>query len=159
MNVNISGRYEITYSVADSAGATATETRVIIVTSQPTISGADTVRLNPGSAFDLMEGIVANDAEDGPLTADVQIISNNLNVDVPGTYTIIYYVKDSDGAELTVNRTVIVTEPPKIIGVGDININPDGTFDSMAGVRATDKEDDNSTLEVTITGGTGVGQD
>ncbi len=43
VNVNISGRYEITYSVADSAGATTTENRVIIVTSQPTISGADTV--------------------------------------------------------------------------------------------------------------------
>ncbi len=100
-----------------------------------------------------MEGIVANDAEDGPLTADVQIISNNLNVDVPGTYTLIYSVTDSDNNTTEATRTIKVTNVPTIIGADNISINPNSLFDPLEGITATDVEDGEN-LIVTVVSNT-----
>jgi hypothetical protein len=61
--------------------------------------------------FDPLAGVSATDLEDGDLTAEIVVKSNNLNVSVVGTYTIVYEVTDSEGAVVTATRTVTVTPP------------------------------------------------
>ncbi len=159
VDTNSAGDYVVTYSVSDIAGSEAFETRINVVTSRPIITGTDDLAINPGSVFDPLSGVEATDAEDGDITDRIEILSNNLNVDIPGTYTIIYYVEDKNGGNYTASRIITVTEKPVIVGADDKTVNPDGSFDPMNGITATDNEDDNSTLNVTITGGSGVGQD
>ncbi len=125
----------------------------------PTISGANDKSINPDSSFDPMEGVTATDIEDGDFTAEQIRVTGSVDTSTPGTYELTYSVTDTDGNTTTITRIITVTEPPVIIGANNESINPDGSFNPMAGVSATDKEDDNSTLEVTITGGTGVNTD
>ncbi len=125
----------------------------------PVINGVDDKSINPDSSFDPMEGVTATDIEDGDFTSDQIKVTGSVDTSTPGTYELTYSVTDRSGNTTTVTRTITVTEPPVIIGANNESINPDGSFDPMAGVSATDKEDDNSTLEVTITGGTGVNAD
>lgn len=87
--------------------------------SAPVISGVkDTATTVAGTQFDALDGVTANDAEDGDLTASVTVESvpamtftdGVATPSAPGSYELIYSVVDSDGAEgnayctLTVSR-------------------------------------------------------
>ncbi len=150
------GTYTLIYSVTDSDNNTTTVTRTITVTNMPTIGGIEDQDVNPGSSFDPLEGVHATDVEDGDFAVEQIRVTGSVDTSTPGTYELTYSVTDVDGNTTTVTRTITVTEAPVIIGASNKSVNPDGTFDPMAGISATDKEDDNSTLEVVIVGGTGV---
>ncbi|WP_297238655.1 immunoglobulin-like domain-containing protein, partial [uncultured Faecalicoccus sp.] len=71
-----------------------------------------------GDAFDPMQGVSAQDEEDGDLTDQIVIESNDVNVNVAGEYTIVYRVTDKSGASVTYTRNVTVEAP-------DTPVNPD----------------------------------
>ncbi|MBC1472891.1 immunoglobulin-like domain-containing protein [Listeria seeligeri] len=150
VDTNIPGTYEVTYEVTDSDGNTVTFIRTVIVTEAPTITGENETRLNPGDTFDPMSTITATDKEDGDLTSEVEVISNPVDTDVPGTYEVTYKVTDSDGNVATFTRTVIVTSAPVITGDDTVTINPGDTFDPMADLAAYDKEDGDLTESIQI---------
>ncbi|MBK1965497.1 immunoglobulin-like domain-containing protein [Listeria ivanovii] len=150
VDTNVPGTYEMTYEVTDSDGNTATFIRTIIVTEAPTITGENETRLNPDDTFDPMSTIAATDKEDGDLTSEVEVISNPVDTDVPGTYEVTYKVTDSDGNVANFTRTVIVTSAPVITGDDTMTINPGDKFDPMADLVAYDKEDGELTESIQI---------
>ena len=64
------------------------------------------VKLN--SDFDLTSGVTANDREDGNITENIKVNSNNFNIEKSGEYTIIYTITDSDNNITTKDRKVVV---------------------------------------------------
>lgn len=65
-----------------------------------------TISLN--ASFDPLEDVKAMDAENGDLTKDIVILDNNVDVSKEGEYTIVYEVKDSQGASCQKIRKVKV---------------------------------------------------
>ncbi len=151
------GEYSITYSVTDSDGNTVIETRKIIIVQKPVINTPGYTVITEGDPFNPLQGVSATD-ENGNLVSEINV-SGKVDNFKSGTYELTYWITDENGSTTSVNRTIVVTEKPVIIGADDRSINPDWTFDPMAGVSATDKEDNNSNLEVTIIGGTGMNTD
>ena len=117
-----SGQYEITYKVTDQAGNT-TEKKITITVNALPVFHADDITIALGDAFDPMQGVNAQDEEDGDLTDQIVIESNNVNVNVAGEYTIVYRVTDKSGASVTYTRNVTVEAP-------DTPVNPENPEDS-----------------------------
>lgn len=76
----------------------------------PTINAADKV-LTVGDNFNPLDGVTAFDKEDGDikLTKD-NVIANNVNMDVAGTYNVTYKVTDKNGASVVKTITVVVKD-------------------------------------------------
>ncbi|MGL4820772.1 MAG: immunoglobulin-like domain-containing protein [Bacilli bacterium] len=126
------------------------------------MSGANSVTLTVGDAFDPRAGVTALDKEEGDLTSKIEI-TGTVNTQKAGVYTLSYKVSDSKGLSTTKNRTVTVKEKevtpppaentaPTISGASNVTINVGDTFDPRAGVTATDKEDGPLTSSITIEG-------
>ncbi|WP_271000815.1 immunoglobulin-like domain-containing protein [Listeria seeligeri] len=97
----------------ESYTADATDASVEITSNEmPVITGDTSTTLQPGDTFDPMSTIGATDLEDSDLTSEVEVTSNPVNTDVPGTYEVTYEVTDSDGNTADYTRTVIVTDLP-----------------------------------------------
>lgn len=86
------------------------------INSVPTINATDK-ELTVGDIFNPLEGVTAHDNEDGDMElTDVNIILNNVNTNVAGTYNVTYKIADNDGASIVKTIIVIVkakevTEP------------------------------------------------
>lgn len=97
-------------------------------------------------------GATATDVEDGVLTASI-IPTSNVNVNLLGTYAVVYSVTDSAGNTVTATRTVNVvdTTAPVItlIGSNPITITKGGTYTELG---ATVMDNYNTGLSATITG-------
>ena len=113
----------------------------------PTISAND-VTLNVGDTFDPLANVTATDKEDGTiaLTKD-NIIANDVDTSKAGTYHVTYKVTDKNGASTEKTITVIVKQntgdlnTAPTISANDVTLNVGDTFDPLANVTATDKED------------------
>lgn len=127
VDVNTPGQYTVKYTVKDVAGNEVTIDRTIIVDGAPVITGADNVTIKVGSAFNELDGVTAEDKEDGPLTNNIVVSGmDKLDLNTPGEYTIAYTVTDSIGNITTVNRIVNVVKRDDliIIGGGNITLKP-----------------------------------
>ena len=144
------GRYTITYTLS-TAGQTKTATRTIIVKGKPTFSGLDDVTINEGTKFDPLQGVSANDPDDGDITLTTSNVSYNNDFDPnnpkPGNYVATYTVRDNDGNTVTANRNITVKGLPKISGLTDVEIQSGEEFNPLAGVTVTDHEDVEITLK------------
>ncbi|MBC1777310.1 immunoglobulin-like domain-containing protein [Listeria booriae] len=153
VDANHAGTYHVTYSVTDSDDNTTTKTITITVLTneKPVITAAD-ITQKAHRSVDPMAGVTASDLEDGDLTANIKIIANDINIDVPGEYHVTYSVLDSDGneTEKTITVTILSNEAPVIHGQ-DVTFKAGKAFDPMAGVTASDTEDGDitSTIEMT----------
>ncbi|WP_372754518.1 immunoglobulin-like domain-containing protein [Mariniflexile sp.] len=153
VNMNIPGNYTVTYNVSDSAGNSATEvTRTVTVqdTTAPVITliGANPQILESCDSY-VELGATVSDCESG-LT--VTINDSDVNMNIPGNYTVTYNVTDSAGNSATeVTRTVTVqdTTAPVIdntntanieieCGVGDTETALTNWLNNNAGATATD---------------------
>ncbi|WP_260448775.1 DUF5011 domain-containing protein, partial [Listeria grandensis] len=117
---------------------------------KPVIHAEDKT-IKVGATFDPMEGVTADDAEDGDLTADIKVVRNEVNPNVPGVYEVEYSVTDSDGntTKKTIKVTVTSNEKP-VIHAEDKTIKVGATFDPMEGVTADDAEDGDLTADIKI---------
>ena len=77
-----------------------------ITNTVPSIIAEDVI-LTVGDQFDPMKNVQASDNEDGDLTDQIKVLENTVNVEKPGIYSLIYYVKDVQGASCT--KTIKVT--------------------------------------------------
>ena len=100
-----------TYTVTDSAGNTAVETRVIPfhdpIPPEITLKGEKSYDFKVGEGKFEEPGYTATDNLDGDLTDKVEVKGAVDNA-VPGVYVLRYVVKDSYGNERTVKRTVTI---------------------------------------------------
>ena len=110
------GKYEVTYKVTDSQGATRRKTITVTVNPKmevlneaPTIDAADKT-ITVGDTFDPKAGVTAKDAEDGDLTDKIEVVKNTVDTKKAGEYEVTYKVTDSDGATRTKTIKVTVKE-------------------------------------------------
>lgn len=100
---------KVTYTVTDSSGNTATETREIFYDDREapviTFSGMDHVV----SGREWTDSYTATDNVDGDITDKVQI-TGTVDTQTPGTYELTYVAVDSFNNRTEVKRTVTVTE-------------------------------------------------
>ena len=75
---------------------------------KPTLSVEETTLVKLNSEFNLMDGVVAKDIEDGNLISKVQVESDGFSINKSGKYNVVYSVTDNDGNTATKTRTVIV---------------------------------------------------
>ncbi|MBC1511471.1 LPXTG cell wall anchor domain-containing protein [Listeria booriae] len=153
VDANQAGTYHVTYSVTDSDDNTTTKTVTITVLTneKPVIIAAD-ITQKAHRSVDPMAGVTASDLEDGDLTANIKIIANDINTDVPGEYHVTYSVLDSDGSETekTITVTILSNDAPVIHGQ-DVTFKAGKAFDPMAGVTASDTEDGDITSAIEMT--------
>ncbi|MBC1501875.1 DUF5011 domain-containing protein [Listeria weihenstephanensis] len=123
--------------------------------SYPAIT-APNITLNVGDSFSPMQGVTANDKNDGNITAKVVVTSNNVNTNSVGTYTVTYSVKNNAGFTAVATRTVTVQKKVTIpkITAPDITLYVGDTFSPMQGVKAMDEQDGDITAKVKITSNT-----
>ena len=124
------------------------------VNAAPVISGAVDADVEHGTEYDPLAGVTAADAEDGDLTADI-VVTNPVDVNVDGEYTVEYTVEDSEGLSDSVSVTVTVFTPngaPSISGVAASVVELGETVDLLAGVAATDAEDGDLTAAIVVDG-------
>ena len=118
VNTKVPGKYELTYTVTDSDNNTVSKKRIVTVLPKltnlnhvPVIKAEDKV-LTVGDKFNPLEGVSAYDDEDKDIKlTEANVIFNNVNTKVAGTYEVTYKVTDSQGA--TVTKTIKVTVNPK----------------------------------------------
>lgn len=89
----------------------------------PVISASD-VSIYVGDNFDAKSLAKANDKEEGDLTKNIKVISDNVNTNKAGTYSVTYEVTDSKGLTTTKTITVKVLEKT----VAKPNKLEDGTY-------------------------------
>lgn len=156
------GKYEVTYKVTDSGGASHVKTIKVTVNPKmeplnaaPIIEAEDKT-LTVGDAFDPMADVTATDAEDGNLTDKIEILNNEVDTTKPGKYEVTYQVTDNKGASYT--KTITVTVNPKMevlnaiptIKAEDKTITVGDTFDPKADVTAEDVEDGDLTDKIEV---------
>ena len=100
-----------------------------------------------GDTYDPLVGVTAADKEDGDITNLIEVISNNVDTTVHGTYEVTYKVTDSKDASTL--KTIFVTVNPKLeilnqvptINANNKTLVVGDTYEPLVGVTATDKED------------------
>lgn len=126
---------------------------------KPTITlagDAEEILINNCDAW-VEPGFSANDAEDGDITAGVQV-SGSVNTCNIGNYTITYSVTDSGGKSDSVDRVVRVldgttnTAPTITLTGGSTVTAASGSAWTDPGYSANDKEDGDLTSSVSVTG-------
>lgn len=116
----------------------------------PTIM-AENKEILQKSSFDAKAGVTAFDKEDGDLTSKIIVVSNNVDTNKIGTYTVLYRVIDSAGEQTEKKITVdVVKNEDPIFYVDDQEITVGDSFDPYQNIKVEDKEDGNltNTLEV-----------
>lgn len=126
------GTYEMTYSVSNSAGLSASATRLILVEpaeKPPIIIGGGTIIEPPPlsntsgalSRDDLLNGIIATDPDGNNITDDIAIAIRGesgqavpeIRLDQDGAYLVKYTLKDSAGNESEASRVIVVNNEAK----------------------------------------------
>jgi hypothetical protein len=109
INTALIGAYEVLYVATDASGYQTIKNRIVNVqdTTPPviTISGDNPLNLTVGNTY-VEYGASAVDTYDGSLT--VNIVSNNVNTSVDGSYQVVYDVSDSTGNDASAVRYVNV---------------------------------------------------
>lgn len=100
-----------------------------------------------------MLNVLAHDEQDGNITHKIVVDDSDVDLNVIGTYDLVYTVKDSMDNEATVTVTVNVVDAvvPVIEGMVDITHEfGDAEPDYMVGVTATDGYDGDLTASIVI---------
>ncbi len=144
--VDLSGTTrEFGWTLADARTA---DEDVYISAYQYTTANTDPViiasnqELVEGTTFNPKDYATAKDNEDGNLTSNIEVITNNVNTKIPGQYTVTYKVTDKNNSSVTktITITIIADEEP-IITAEDITIIIGTKKDLLENVTASDKED------------------
>jgi formylglycine-generating enzyme required for sulfatase activity len=110
VDMNTTGTYILTYSVADAAGneSNASRTVTVVDTTNPvlTLLGDTNMSQAKDSAW-VDPGVTASDSLDGNLTNSITI-TGTVDVNTTGVYTLTYSVSDGASNEANATRTVNV---------------------------------------------------
>ncbi len=180
VNTNRIGLYEIIYEVTNADNITTRVYRNVSVYSESTLSlidtdippleqgsiGTDEVSINKY----LLSLVRAEDPEDGVISNEIKVTSQNLKPEVPGIYQVSYSVTNSFGEvatleniEVEVIRTISVTVPTVIpfqvvtnlidkngdpFVAGMLKLQNNKTSDVQVSVKSFTKKADSGELEI-----------
>ncbi|CEP83153.1 immunoglobulin-like domain-containing protein [Paraclostridium sordellii] len=154
------GKYEVIYEVSDKEGNKVTKS-IFITVKEIITNNIPNIEVNNrevivGENFNPLETVSATDKEDGDLTKDIKIIKNEVDINKPGKYEVIYEVSDKDGNKATKKIFVTVKENESnensapIIEANNREINIGNNFDPLEMVYAIDKEDGDLTKDIKV---------
>lgn len=128
-------KFKVTYTPADTANyntvndievTLTVNPKAEVLNAVPTITAEDK-SLTVGDTFNALDGVTASDKEDGDITKNIEVISNNVDTSKAGTYEVTYKVADSQGASAA--KTIKITVKKKEIQkpTTDDSKKPSGT--------------------------------
>lgn len=138
VDINTEGTYQVTYQVTDSAGHKTSATRDVVVTNDaPVIHVSGNNQTEVGHAFDPLQGVTADDYQDGDLTTEIKV-AGNVDTSKLGDYELIYTVTDKNGAVTTLKRsvTVFATAPTLDVSKVPTELKVGDQFNPKANVTA-----------------------
>ena len=138
VDVNTEGTYQVTYQVTDSAGHKTSATRDVVVTNDaPVIHVSGKNQTEVGHAFDPLQGVTADDYQDGDLTTEIKV-AGDVDTSKLGDYELIYTVTDKNGAVTTLKRsvTVFATAPTLDVSKVPTELKVGDQFNPKANVTA-----------------------
>ena len=97
---------------ADYEGPTMEEEIAAHSGNVPAIKGTGGYNVQVGDDFDPLAGVYAVDNTDGNITGNIEVTSNNVNTNQPGTYNVSYRVENSRGAYYEYTRVIEVSNAP-----------------------------------------------
>ena len=103
------GTYDINILAEDAAGNTTVKTaQVTLIKDEtaPEIQGADDVTILQGKTMDFLSGITVKDDMDPE--PEFKADYKQVDLNVPGTYTVVYTAKDRSGNENKLERKIVV---------------------------------------------------
>lgn len=103
----------------------------------PVYTFTNPLELTLGDDYTAGQGVTVDDREDGNITDDLVVVSNNVNTSVEGIYTVEYSVEDSHGNIVNAEQTVIVNDG-HIEVVGDYVILAQSVAMAEADVNTSD---------------------
>lgn len=148
------GEYYIIYKVTDSSRFTNTKKiKITVVGDSIPVINANDVTISQGKEFIALDYVNAYDSVDGNITANVKVISNNVNTGVPGNYKVKYQVINSKGIEAVkeINVTVVLDMEPKLY-VASLKTDVGKEINIKDYIKAFDNEDGNLIDNVIIDG-------
>lgn len=127
--------------------------QVIRLNNLPVLS-TGTIQVVEGESVNVFDHVSAYDIEDGDISSNIKIISNNIQ-SIPGSYRVDLSVTDSFGSTsygtLFVNVITLPNIAP-IIEVKDKTVLQHSTFDPRKDVKASDYEDGDLTESIEVIG-------
>ncbi|HHP8973433.1 TPA: immunoglobulin-like domain-containing protein [Listeria monocytogenes] len=143
------GNQTIHVEVANHGVVVSMDVPVQVVNDAPTLTGVEDKVLPVTEAFDPLQGVMAEDMEEGDLTSSITVVGD-VDTQTPGEYTLEYSVKDRFGEETKKTVTMTVqAEAPTFYGITDLEIPVGTTFDPREGVEV---QDNYGNIEYTVTG-------
>ena len=103
---------KVTYVVFDEANNMATCTRTVRYSDyqKPFFSMVRPAVYTLGSTVTLLDRLYAHDVVDGDISGNIRIVSQNVNIKEPGTYSVTAQVSNSLGDLDTVNLKVVIVD-------------------------------------------------
>lgn len=150
VNPDKEGSYSVTYKVTDSAGKVVERSIAIEVVNDAPVLHVVNREVSVGDTFNPLESVSAYDTEDGDISSRIQVRENNVNNQVPGTYSVTYKVTDFFGKSTTETIQVQVVNDKPTISASDKELNVGDVFDPLDGVRANDKQDGDLTSVIRV---------
>lgn len=113
VDINKVGTYKVKYKVTNSTNKIREkEITVQVIANEKPVIEASNRSIQKGSTFNPLEGVKANDKEDGVLSS-IEVIENTVDTNKLGTYKVTFRVKDSAGQVTT--KTITVTVDEKVV--------------------------------------------
>lgn len=92
---------------------------VTVTNDLPTIDVPPFSEVPVGNTFNPLTNVIANDLEDGDISKKI-LITNPIDTNVPGLYTVQYKVSDSNNNTVTAQQIVVVSSSNIIVGESTI---------------------------------------
>ncbi|ELC2202332.1 DUF5011 domain-containing protein [Listeria monocytogenes] len=150
VNPDKEGSYSVTFKVTDSAGKVVERSIAIEVVNDAPVLHVVNREVSVGDTFNPLESVSAYDTEDGDISSRIQVTENNVNNQVPGTYSVTYEVTDFFGKSTTETIQVQVVNDKPTISASDKELNVGDVFDPLDGVSANDKQDGDLTSVIRV---------
>lgn len=160
----LSGSYTLVLELETILGYKATDTLSLVVNSVPTnpnvdttapvitILGSNPVTLNAGTFYS-DAGATATDNVDGVITSRI-VVTNNVNPNVVGVYSVRYRVSDMAGNIASANRVVRVVPAGDVTAPTIVVLSPESArIYNYSNINLTVQTESNAVVQYSVDGG------